>query len=82
MYFYRDSEGNEVDLLLPTGGKLHAIEINAGATIDPDYFKGLKTFTSHHPQAITGGNVIYGGFQSQHRSDWTIYFWQNLLSKA
>ena len=82
MYFYRDSEGNEVDLLLPTGGKLHAIEIKAGATINPDYFKGLKTFTSHHPQAIKGGNVIYGGFQSQHRSDWPVYSWQNLLSKA
>ena len=82
MYFYRDSEGNEVDLLLPTGGKLHAIEIKAGATINPDYFKALKTFTSHHPQAITGGNVIYGGFQSQHRSDWPVYSWQNLLSKA
>ena len=27
MYFYRDSEGNEVDLLLPTGGKLHTIQI-------------------------------------------------------
>ena len=25
MYFYRDSDGNEVDLLLPTVGKLHAI---------------------------------------------------------
>ena len=82
MYFYRDSEGNEVDLLLPTGGKLHAIEIKAGATVNPDYFKGLKTFASHHPQAITGGNVIYGGFQSQHRSDWPVYSWQNLLSKA
>ena len=27
MYFYRDSESTEVDLLLPTSGKLHAIQI-------------------------------------------------------
>ena len=33
MYFYRDSEGNEVDLLLPTGGKMHAIEIKAGGCV-------------------------------------------------
>lgn len=46
MYFYGDSEGNEVDLLLPTGGKLHPIEIKAGATVNNDFFKGLKTFAA------------------------------------
>ena len=40
MYFYRDSEGNEVDLLLPTGGKLHAIKVKAGASVSPDYLRG------------------------------------------
>ena len=69
IYFYRDSEGNEVDLLLPTGGKLHAIEIKAGATSKPDYFKGLKTFAAHHPQALSAGSVIFGGSEGQNRSD-------------
>jgi hypothetical protein len=81
MYFYRDSEGNEVDLLLPTGGKLHAIEIKAGATVNPDYFKGLKTFAAHHPQALTGGSVIFGGTDGQSRSDWPVYSWRQLLLK-
>ena len=80
MYFYRDSEGNEVDLLLPTGGKLHAIEIKAGATVNPDYFKGLKTFAAHHPQAVAGGGVVYGGTQSQNRSDWLVHSWLDLKS--
>jgi signal transduction histidine kinase len=39
-------------LLLPTGGKIHAIEIKAGATVNPDYFKGLKTFAAHHPAVL------------------------------
>ena len=78
MYFYRDSDGNEVDLLLPTGGKLHAIEIKAGATVNPDYFKGLKTFAAHHPQVLAGGGVVYGGIQSQSRSDWPVHSWLNL----
>jgi uncharacterized protein len=82
MYFYRDSEGNEVDLLLPTGGKLHAIEIKAGATVNSDYFKGLKTFAAHHPQAISGGGVVYGGVQSQSRSDWSVHSWLNLQYKS
>jgi len=81
MYFYRDSEGNEVDLLLPTGGKLHAIEIKAGATVNPDYFKGLKTFAAHHPQALSGGSVLFGGTDGQSRSDWPVYSWRQLLLK-
>jgi len=81
MYFYRDSEGNEVDLLLPTGGKMHAIEIKAGATVNPDYFKGLKTFAAHHPSAVSGGGVVFGGTQNQNRSDWPVHSWLSLKNK-
>jgi predicted AAA+ superfamily ATPase len=79
MYFYRDSEGNEVDLLLPTAGKLHAIEIKSGATVNPDYFKGLKTFARHHPSQCVGGGVIYGGEMGQARSDWPVFSWRRLM---
>lgn len=82
MYFYRDSDGNEVDLLLPVGGKMHAIEIKAGATVNPDYFKGLKNFASHHPNAVSGGSVIFGGAQGQQRSDWPVYSWLTLQNKS
>jgi predicted AAA+ superfamily ATPase len=81
MYFYRDSEGNEVDLLLPVGGKMHAIEIKAGATIAKDYFKGLKTFSAHHPVAFESGCVVFGGAQGQNRTDFPVHSWQQLASK-
>ncbi len=81
MYFYRDSEGNEVDLLLPTGGKMYAIEIKAGATVNSDYFKGLKTFAAHHPQAVAGGSVVFGGTQGQSRTDWPVHSWESLKHK-
>ncbi|MDO8774251.1 MAG: ATP-binding protein [Burkholderiaceae bacterium] len=81
MYFYRDSEGNEVDLLLPSGGKFHAIEIKAGATVNKDYFKGLKTFAAHHSTAVSGGGVVYGGVPSQSRSDWPVHSWLELRFK-
>jgi uncharacterized protein len=82
LHFYRDSEGNEVDLLLPSSGGQHAIEIKAGATVNNDYFKGLKTFASHHPTQVNGGAVIYGGETNQPRSDWPVYSWQSLLAKS
>jgi len=81
LYFYRDSEGNEVDLLLPVDGRLHAVEIKAGATVNPDYFKGLKTFAAHHPQALASGCVVFGGDQGQSRSDWPVFSWRRLLRR-
>ena len=67
--------------LLPAGGKLHAIEIKAGVAIHPYCLEGPKTFTLHHPRTVMGGNVIYDGFQGQHRGNWPVYSSQNLLSK-
>ena len=78
MYFYRDSEGNEVDLLIPVGTKMHAIEIKAGATINPDYFKGLKTFAAHQPAVFASGCVVFGGGDGQSRSDWPVHAWHQL----
>jgi predicted AAA+ superfamily ATPase len=80
-YFYRDSEGNEIDLLLPIGTKYLAIEIKAGATVNPDYFKGLRTFARHHAQACAGGSVIFGGDVGQARTDWPVHSWRALMEK-
>jgi predicted AAA+ superfamily ATPase len=76
-YFYRDNVGNEVDLIEPHGSTVHAIEIKAGATINSDYFKALGRFKKAFPERFMDGTVIYGGKQSQKRSDWTIWPWDN-----
>ena len=60
---------------------MHAIEIKAGATINRDYFKGLKTFAARHPQALSSGSVVCGGSEGQNRSDWPVYSWQLSLQK-
>jgi predicted AAA+ superfamily ATPase len=78
MYFYRDSEGNEVDLLLPAGHAFQAVEIKAGATVNPDYFKGLKTFAAHQGVARAGGCVVYGGERGEPRSNWAVHSWRRL----
>ena len=44
LFFYRDSEGAEIDLLLEFGHGVFPIEIKAGATINTDYFRGAETF--------------------------------------
>ena len=64
MYFFRDSNGNEVDLLYGRGPKLVPFEIKSGQTIGSDWFNGIDHFARHFP--ATGGAVIYAGEASRH----------------
>ncbi|MFZ3207707.1 MAG: ATP-binding protein [Geobacteraceae bacterium] len=73
LHFYRDSKGNEVDLLVEFGPDVFPLEIKAGATITPDYFKGLKHFAKCLPGLPWGGGLVYGGEEVQLRSDVRIY---------
>ena len=78
MYFFRDAAGHEIDLLLPEGRRWRAVEIKAGATVNADYFRGLRTFAEAFPAALAGGSVVYGGDAGQSRSDWPVIPWRRL----
>ncbi len=60
IYFFRDSNGNEVDLLLDRRPAPCPVEIKASLTLHKDLFKGLRTFQGLNP-ASPPGWVIYGG---------------------
>ena len=82
LHFYRDSNGNEVDLLLGLGPDLYPIEIKAGMTINRDYFKGLNSFAGNFPLPH-GRGLVYGGNETQQRSETSIYpanLFYNLLA--
>jgi predicted AAA+ superfamily ATPase len=73
LFFYRDSKGHEVDLLLAEGPDLFPIEIKAGMTVTRDYFKGLAYFARVFPDNIPrGSGLVYGGENAQKRSDVTV----------
>jgi hypothetical protein len=78
MYFYRDAVGNEVDLLLPVGRQLHAVEVKAGATVNADYFRGLESFDRSHPGNLASGGVVTGGDRSEVRTRWQVWSWKRL----
>ena len=81
MYFYRDSEGNEIDLLLPLGRQVHAIEVKAGQTVTNYYFRGLRSFANTFPEALAGWGVVFGGEAGQARSTWPVYSWKALAQR-
>jgi uncharacterized protein len=71
--FYRDSRGNEVDMILESGREVFPLEVKAGATIADDFFKGLKHFSRVAGELSHGCGLIYGGKEIQQRGNFRIY---------
>ena len=61
LFFYRDSHGNEVDLIIPDGRKLQPIEIKSAETFTPDYIKGIRSFRDTVGDKCGSGVVVYNG---------------------
>ena len=64
LYFFRDKEGNEVDVIKEVGKKIHLIEIKGGATFNYDWLKGLMYLETIAKEKIQTRNVIYAGKDS------------------
>jgi len=60
LYFFRDSKGNEVDLVMQTARKLTVIEIKSATTFRMQYLQGLRRIKSIAPNAESG-YLIYNG---------------------
>jgi len=73
LYFWRDSKGNEVDLLVESGPDVMPVEIKSGATISEDFFKGLQTFADRLPH-LSISSLVYGGTEQQKRSN--VWVWR------
>lgn len=61
LFFYRDSNGNEVDLILRKGRRLIPVEIKSAATFTEDFLKGIDRFSKVVGKRCTGGVVFYNG---------------------
>ena len=61
MYFWRDSNGTEVDLILEQGGQLQPVEIKSGATVARDWFAALEKWSILAGDLAAEPLVIYGG---------------------
>lgn len=61
IYFYRDSNGNEVDLLIKRGSKYDCVEIKSSKSFHPDFIKGLENFRKTYPDIVGNQKVVYAG---------------------
>jgi hypothetical protein len=79
VHFWRDSAGNEVDLVIDHGTELVPIEIKSGETIAADFFKGLQYWRSLPGQADCPATLVSGGETSVRRREAMIYSWRQWL---
>ncbi len=77
-YFWRDRNQQEIDLLFERNGKITAIEIKAGKTINNRFFKNLYAFQNMAGKDQTRLFCVYGGEQEQHRSEVIVLPWDRL----
>jgi predicted AAA+ superfamily ATPase len=73
--FWRDSTGNEIDVLIDEGGELTPVEIKAGQTVTPDFFKGIRFWKKLVNNDEQQAALVYGGDKSYIRSNTYVYSW-------
>jgi len=78
-YFWRDSHGNEVDLLYQENQSMHAYEIKSSSTMQNRMLKGLDYF-GKLTEVNTTKNLIYGGARNYNRTDYLIQAWSALAN--
>jgi predicted AAA+ superfamily ATPase len=81
LFHYREARGLEIDLLIEQGQELATVEIKSGATTTADFFKNLKRFSDRMKSAgktcRIRSHVVYGGDESQQRSDAQVLCWRH-----
>ena len=60
LYFFRDSNGNEVDILFQNGRDLVAIEVKSSSTYSSSLLKGLKKIAVLSPR-VSHSYLVYSG---------------------
>lgn len=77
-YFWRDSNGNEIDLLIEWAGGLKPVEIKSGQTLNRDFFTGLERWTALAGDLARSPTLIYGGKGENQRKAVRVLGWDRL----
>ena len=65
LFFYRDSNNNEVDIIFKTGTMLVPAEVKSAATFTADFLKGLDYLKKIFPGRIEKSYLVYCGKQGR-----------------
>ena len=65
IYFYRDNQQHEVDIIYQQGHQLIPIEVKSSMTFHKQFFKNLDYFATLFPKQVQNSYVIYAGSYEQ-----------------
>lgn len=77
VWYWRDSGGHEVDLIVQRGDVLEIVEFKATETIMPDLFKGLTYFETISKKINLKKTLVYAGNELQQRSVAEVLPWKD-----
>ena len=77
LYYYRDSNGNEIDIVLQTGAGTQLCEIKSGATFSGDWTKTMERLRGQFGENVSL-KVVYGGDESQKRTAFDLRSWREV----
>ena len=77
-FFWRNSTGHEVDLILETGSQLRAVEIKSGETLNDIFFKGLRYFKHLSSAPDEHFYLVYGGDRNCTRKHGQVLGWKSI----
>lgn len=77
LYFFRNSNGLEIDLILQEQNKLKLFEIKSGKSLNDEFCRNMKNFFAKYNEDIlstsTKGTVIYSGETYESYKDFGFY---------
>ena len=76
-FFWRDSNGNEIDLIVEKGTNLMPIEIKSGRTITSEAFSGLEKWRALAGKKAVSPTLIYGGEESYTQKGIKVVGWKD-----
>lgn len=77
-YFWRDQSGNEIDLLIESGGQRYPIELKSSQVLQTDFFKGLSRFNALSGTPSQNAYLVYGGDQRLDMDQAKVRPWSDL----
>lgn len=78
IYFWRDSAGNEVDLLIQEKAKVKAIEIKSSKTYNPNFFNGLIYYANLANIHKENCFLVYTGDNELKTAKGKLLNWKNI----
>lgn len=78
LYFYRDSNQNEVDILVDHGSSLDAIEVKSAMTYSPSFEKALLKVNDWVNPPVGQRTIVYAGALKDDKGDIRLLNYRNL----